>query len=153
MCACGHSHATRPQGRRAHQLSPAAGHFTNDVATGLPALQVTTITAEASVWSLPAPLIRPVQLVCVDDVALQLPAKVRWNVPLLFARLNRKFNALPVNVPVMLVLMPSEGNEPEYRVGISPTAIAAVAMRITPAANAATRICLSPYKSISRNRQ
>src|SRR5262245_37552186 len=55
----------------------------------------------------------------------QPPAKVLRKGRLFCTRVNSIFSALPVKVPAMFVLSPSEGNEPEYLVGMSPMASAA----------------------------
>src|SRR5262245_5711300 len=53
------------------------------------------------------------------------PAKVLRKGRFFCTRVNWMFRALPVNVPTMFVLSPSDGNEPEYLVGMSPMASAA----------------------------
>src|SRR5262245_9679979 len=60
----------------------------------------------------------------------------------------------PVNVPVMLLTLPADGNEPEYLVGISPAARAIAPNRPAPAATAAAlRIIVSLEQRISEKSQ
>jgi hypothetical protein len=119
-----------------------------DSVTGLPAAQVTTATAGTSNASLPEPWILPVQLVCVGDETLQLPAKVLRKVPVLVDVVNRTDRVLPVKVPTILVLIPSDGNDPEYLLGMSPAASATAESRIAPTLKTIDlRIDTSPIQS------
>lgn len=85
------------------------------------------------------------QRVWVEDVFAQLPAKVLRRDPDLGVEVKFSVRALPVKVPEMFLLCPSDGNEPEYLVGMSPTASAAtVSVATTAADNRYLRILRFP---------
>lgn len=67
-----------------------------------------------------------------------LPVVVEWR--LVPARLKRRTNRFPVKVSAMFFLKSSDGNLPEYLVGMFACASAAVESTVTPATVAAMRL-------------
>jgi len=113
-------------------------YFPNAVATGRPPFHVTTTYPGALNWS-PTPWYVPVQRVWVGDVTVQVAVRALCRTVLPHGRSKRMFKVLPVKVPRMFLLSPSDGNEPAYRVGICACASAATANRTTAAVDAMAR--------------
>lgn len=110
------------------------------IATGRPLLQEIVASSRplkrpSSLWK------RPAQRLWAGEAAAQESFAVEGFTPPLPTKVYRSASLLPVKVPVTPVKLPTDGNEPEYRVGICAAARAATESAAAPAA--AAIVCAS----------